>query len=176
MTRQCFGCREVKPLEDFARSRTCGRIGMCESCRSTRRKAVRADRMALRGKLIHTATDRTCCVCLLLRPISQFGANAQKSSGYQSYCNRCRSDEQRERQYGITRLRYDEMVIAQTGRCGSCSDPADLVVDHDHQTGFVRGLLCHNCNVAIGSLRDDPARIMAAAAYLITHESTIEAV
>ncbi len=43
---------------------------------------------------------------------------------------------------------------------------AKLMVDHDHTTGEVRGLLCHNCNRAIGLLREDPERLRRAIEYL----------
>ncbi len=43
-----------------------------------------------------------------------------------------------------------------------------LSIDHDHNTGDIRGLLCHNCNVAIGHLNDDPELLDAAAGYLRT--------
>lgn len=49
-----------------------------------------------------------------------------------------------------------------------------LVVDHCHKRGNVRGLLCGNCNIAIGLLRDDPALVDLAAAYL-RHWDAIEA-
>ncbi len=41
-----------------------------------------------------------------------------------------------------------------------------LMVDHDHETGKVRGLLCHHCNVALGHLQDDPNTIKALLDYL----------
>jgi hypothetical protein len=44
-----------------------------------------------------------------------------------------------------------------------------LAVDHSHETGAFRGLLCHSCNRAIGLLGDDPARLRAAAEYLEDH-------
>ena len=39
-------------------------------------------------------------------------------------------------------------------------------IDHDHETGEVRGVLCHNCNLAIGHLKDDPELVARALAYL----------
>jgi len=74
--------------------------------------------------------------------------------------------------YGVSFDEYEAMLVAQEGRCAVCrSEHAGgrwkrLHVDHDHATGKVRGLLCHNCNLAIGLLRDDPDRLLRAVEYL----------
>ena len=72
--------------------------------------------------------------------------------------------------YGITPADYDAMAEQQGGVCAICDlpPPADgvLCVDHDHDTGKVRGLLCRTCNTGIGHLRDDPALVRKAATYL----------
>jgi len=70
--------------------------------------------------------------------------------------------------YGITPQRYDEMALSQNGQCAicSCTPTRRLGVDHDHETGAVRGLLCSSCNFAIGLLKDSPELIDLAAAYL----------
>jgi hypothetical protein len=70
-------------------------------------------------------------------------------------------------EYGITLDEYEQMLEAQGGRCALGHDfRTKPVVDHDHCTGGVRGLLCQGCNIALGHLRDDPARCEAAADYL----------
>lgn len=53
--------------------------------------------------------------------------------------------------------------------CAICAATDDLVGDHDHATGLARGVLCRNCNLAVGNFKDDPARIRAAADYLERH-------
>ncbi len=61
------------------------------------------------------------------------------------------------------------MLAEQGGGCAVCGDPPGrtaLHVDHCHDTGLVRGLLCFRCNSAIGNLRDDPDIIAAALAYV----------
>lgn len=75
-------------------------------------------------------------------------------------------------QYGITPEDYARMLAEQDDACAVCRMPQrpgrirNLHVDHDHVTGRVRGLLCHNCNVAAGQMQDDPALVDALAAYL----------
>lgn len=69
--------------------------------------------------------------------------------------------------YGLSIQEYEQMVADQDGRCLICrSQPDRLVVDHDHQTGRVRGLLCSPCNLALGCLRDNADAARAAAQYL----------
>lgn len=76
------------------------------------------------------------------------------------------------RQCGIdfTVEAYDKIYAAQNGLCAICSKPekerAYLSVDHDHITGKIRGLLCHQCNLMLGSARDNPSVLENAAGYL----------
>lgn len=72
------------------------------------------------------------------------------------------------RTYGLTVQDYDQMLSSQSGRCPICGKPPEkrLVVDHSHETGAVRGLLCGHCNTAIGFLRDDADSCSRAAEYL----------
>ena len=80
------------------------------------------------------------------------------------------------RHYGITLEEFDAMHEAQTGLCAACGQPesrrtpsggvAPLHVDHDHETGRVRRLLCYHCNNALGHFRDDPDLMRRAADYI----------
>ena len=88
-----------------------------------------------------------------------------------------RSKKRRVARYGLTVAQYDQMVMAQCGACAVCGRQAgeasesfrfdQLVIDHDHATGEVRGLLCASCNLAIGILGDDLIRVRRAADYLV---------
>ncbi|MFF3908865.1 endonuclease VII domain-containing protein [Streptomyces sp. NPDC001848] len=60
----------------------------------------------------------------------------------------------------------DEMVASQMGLCVICLKAPAVHVDHCHKTGKVRGVLCFNCNSAIGKLDDDPDIGRRAVAYL----------
>jgi hypothetical protein len=84
----------------------------------------------------------------------------------------------RLRRYGLTLDTYSAMRFAQGERCAICRDPLDdaakPAVDHDHATGAVRGILCMNCNFAIGHLKDSPLRADKLAAYLRKHAPTLK--
>ena len=77
--------------------------------------------------------------------------------------------------YGLAVERYDEMLAQQDGLCAICGKPpkpdgtraaSRLHVDHDHETGQVRRLLCNNCNRALGYFGDDVATLTSALHYL----------
>lgn len=71
------------------------------------------------------------------------------------------------RQYGITEDEYQVMLKAQGGRCAICDAPMEGPhIDHDHQSGKVRGLLCFSCNTGLGHLGDDRDRLLGALTYL----------
>lgn len=72
-----------------------------------------------------------------------------------------------KQRYGLTKAAYDDLASGQEGRCKICQDvPSKLYVDHDHETGVVRGLLCHNCNSLLGQAYDDVDILLAAVKYL----------
>jgi hypothetical protein len=73
-----------------------------------------------------------------------------------------------KRLYGISAAEYDALLAKQGGACAICRKRSKgrLCVDHCHVTGTVRGLLCSACNIALGSLKDDQASLVAALAYL----------
>ena len=72
--------------------------------------------------------------------------------------------------YGITVETFLKMLDAQNGACAICEKICvtgeRLCVDHDHETGQVRGLLCRKCNSAIGMFDDEPVLVERALQYL----------
>lgn len=72
--------------------------------------------------------------------------------------------------YGITKEEYLHLAKEQNDVCKICKEPNDhgwmLAVDHCHDTGRVRGLLCNTCNRALGFFDHDPERILRAKAYI----------
>jgi hypothetical protein len=126
-----------------------------------------------------------------MKPIEDFGLSVQTRYGRRPICRTCSSAKARawskanpdkfrrnqrrsvlKRQYGMTPEGFDDMLAAQGGRCAVCrtADPrgrhGSWHVDHCHETGRIRGLLCGRCNRAIGFFGDDRSLLLAAAEYL----------
>ncbi len=88
-----------------------------------------------------------------------------------------RRQSRRGRTYGLTAEDLERMLIEQGGLCAICerSPARRLCIDHCHATQKVRGLLCDNCNIALGLLDDDPERLRAAIAYVLRARGVGEA-
>lgn len=96
-------------------------------------------------------------------------------------------DAERQRKFGVTRAQYADMFLAQEGACAICRQPETatrnglvkaLAVDHCHETGAVRGLLCVACNTGIGKFNDNRSTMLSAIKYLDKHsgrESSVPA-
>lgn len=86
------------------------------------------------------------------------------------------------KKFKLTPAAYDAMLAAQGDVCAICRNPEThpghsgtprrLVVDHDHDTGMVRGILCSRCNQGVGYFSDSIATLEAAIAYLKKHHES----
>jgi hypothetical protein len=139
---------------------------------------------------------KRCSGCGTVKPIAGFSSKPYGRPGFRKLCKVCSSragmqrrdkDPDKElnrhlvRKFGITLEDFRALVAKQGGVCAICGEPPTivlgrrvqgrlatprLVVDHDHATGVVRGLLCVPCNRGIGLLKDDPKRLRSAFEYL----------
>lgn len=78
-------------------------------------------------------------------------------------------------EYGITVEAHDAMWVKQKGLCAACGESATSKriarghLDHNHNTGKIREILCIKCNVALGALKESPAKIIGLLHYLQRH-------
>lgn len=115
--------------------------------------------------------QKLCVDCKRRRRPSAYTLSPTWGKRRHNRCDDCHRvflrDHNLQQRYGITLAQYEELNEAQGGRCLTCKDESDkLVVDHCHESGKIRGLLCHPCNLTIGQAKDDPARLIALAKYL----------
>lgn len=81
-------------------------------------------------------------------------------------------DARLKSRYGISLEERDAMITLQGNQCAGCRSPlgdwcsSSVHVDHDHETGAVRGVLCFACNTFLGKMGEDVAAIRALADYL----------
>lgn len=127
---------------------------------------------------------KICSKCGEEKPYEAFQKRNTKN-GYRGQCKTCRNSVNRtyydsnkraewhlQKTYGLTLADYDYLLQLQQGVCGNpaCSkEPEEgkrLCIDHNHQTGEVRGLLCNGCNTAAGLAQDHPDVLRGLADYL----------
>lgn len=116
------------------------------------------------------------------RPCKQCGVDFRQTHGHDQYCSQtCRDarsawvrrENRLRRQYGVSQAWYEERLRVQGGVCAICRQAGAtafngelLAVDHCHNSGLARALLCGPCNSILGYARDDPAILRRAADYL----------
>ena len=136
---------------------------------------------------------KICADCLQEKDVEEFKTltNRLPNRRY-SYCKACAYEKERKRwsrlsqkeqrskwlktKYGLDWDAYESMYTKQRGRCAVCRITISLTdkdnshtvacVDHDHEIGHIRGLLCNHCNRAIGLLKDDSSIAMRMVNYL----------
>jgi len=119
-----------------------------------------------------------CSRCREWKFPKEFNKNRKQKSGLNYSCRPCSTLRIREYnlpvKYGITAGKFAEMILAQGSKCACCAKPFQMegsrmdrpAVDHNHNTGEVRSLLCGRCNLAAGNLLDSSRQAELMAAYL----------
>lgn len=100
-------------------------------------------------------------------------ANPEKVSTTKKVCRKKKPERvlaANLKKYNLTIVGYNALLLAQDGCCAICRKPPEkhrLSVDHDHETGRVRGLLCGNCNAMLGHAHDNVQTLELAIKYLV---------
>lgn len=153
--KTCTKCHQSKPLDEFYEIKA--------------------------SKTARTSDGRfaECKQCNRARALAHLKASRARDPEGHARKRRVWTRSARLRQYGMTEADYNALLSGQGGGCAICGTTeagaggGQLPVDHDHETGEVRGLLCHNCNSGLGRFGDDPDRLIAAASYLLVRRSPI---
>ncbi|MCX4593160.1 endonuclease VII domain-containing protein [Streptomyces sp. NBC_01549] len=168
--KRCSRCKEVKPRAAFA-SNKAARDGLQAYCRECWAEYHQARQLSkgrnVRPRVKVPEGHKFCRACGEIKPHNEWHRNATASDGPSTSCRAAKGRAGHlKRHYGMTEAERDEMVASQMGLCVICLKAPAVHVDHCHETGRVRGVLCFNCNSAIGKLGDDPDAVRRAAAYL----------
>lgn len=159
--KQCTGCGKVKPLDSYHSSigTADGRQSRCKECKLAGNLAWRK---ANKNKVAESKRGYAI-------------RNREAMRKYQKEYRALRGAEAAEyrrrwnlaTRYSLTIEDFTRLLESQGGCCAVCGRKGGRqVVDHDHDTGEVRGILCVRCNVAIGSLGDSVEGLMRAVRYL----------
>lgn len=143
MEKTCKKCGVVYPLtSEFWRVKTREKCGFTTPCKNCHRKHEKEKRFNPEKKK---------------RNQIQYKKWYLKNRGYTTKRTRLEN-------FGINENQYQELVKKQNGVCAICGNPEkakingnvkSLAVDHCHKTNLIRGLLCSNCNTALGLLKDN---------------------
>jgi hypothetical protein len=125
---------------------------------------------------------KTCNTCKVNKPLAEFHKNGRQ--GYKIHCKPCLSKIRKkysngrvgklaarkahlQARYKLTLEDWHALLISQSGRCAICNDPMkEPHIDHCHENGKVRGLLCFRCNNGLGFFKDNTEYLQQAIRYL----------
>ena len=144
MDKKCTNCNETKSTDEFQRNKKKkdGFQSWCRACQNSwNNKSQKIRRSTIEGKQKYNEYMR------------QFAWNRKK--------------------IGVNPSEYDRKFFEQKGCCAICNRHQSefnmsLAVDHDHETGQVRGLLCVNCNLFVGRLEKEENIAKKAESYLVS--------
>ncbi len=136
--KKCRGCHRYKPIDRFYGGKRDGLRPRCKTCTTRENLAWRK-------------------------------ANPEK---HRLTFRRVNHRSNLRLRFGITIEQFDAIYAACDGKCAICRKPETrgrrLSLDHDHETGELRGFLCSRCNLLIGNAKDDPVVLERAAVYVRT--------
>lgn len=170
----CSRCKETKLIEMFNFKPTTqdGRNTICRTC--TNIFSVRSNQKRKLHREV--AIEKRCSHCDLIKPAKDFYIDKGYEEGLSKRCRLCHRATihlaRRCRQFGITVEQYVYMAHAQNDVCAICKripldvHPNGFSIDHCHNTGIVRGLLCNHCNTGLGFFEDNPKALAQAIVYL----------
>lgn len=203
-TKTCVKCGERRPCEDFDNNATRVNIKVCLTCRNGGTVNWEQENLKRRANgLTDIPLTKTCAVCNQNKNRDFFTRHNCRGDGLSQFCKECTSikyrklysenrDKENKRRYqsylktkyGITLEQKEQLFKAQGRVCAVCNSDnvgrsisgkdVKWPVDHDHKTGKVRGILCHNCNMALGNVKESIDTLKQLISYLEKHNNNIQ--
>lgn len=175
---KCTTCNIVKAERHFEYRKDTGKL------RAQCRKCSKGYETLLEERIEKTITlleqeKKECSKCSEIKELVEFSKDSSTRTGYCSPCKKCVREKQLSEKettknrtlklrYGVSLEEVENMLDIQEGECAICNTNITdtYQVDHCHNTGSVRGLLCKPCNMGIGFLKDDIGILENAIKYL----------
>ena len=168
------------PYKAYVNDVKTGKSTKCKQCRTEEQSTAKANIVA---------GVKKCGTCNITKPLDLFYNSISSGDGKGSRCKPCDSIARKQwttnnpakakqssrnrgvlHKYGITQDKYLAMFKQQDGKCAICSTTDNkgksFSIDHCHETGTIRGLLCNQCNRGIGMLGDTASTVLLAYEYL----------
>lgn len=160
--KQCPNCRELKDRSEFSKDRhkADGLCSWCKECIRSRQQQNKEKLQAYTNQYYQDNKERLCQM--------QKQRNQNNSEARSQVARRARL----RYNYDISLEEYNDLFSKQEGKCAICGTHQSelnksLCVDHDHETGEVRGLLCRTCNAGLGMFKEQRELFLKALEYLI---------
>lgn len=171
MNKTCTKCNINKEIEEFGFSRPGVRRSNCKECKRKYNKEYLGKNPDKAKKYKENRKEQQ----------KQYrNANKQKRNEYLKEWGKNNPEKKRAQKYrfryGIDLQDYEVMLKSQENCCKICGSKETnrknteyFAVDHCHETGKVRGLLCYNCNSGLGKFKDNPELLEKAIDYLLSN-------
>ena len=98
---------------------------------------------------------KKCYKCKTKKPLNLFSTDNSRKDKKNPRCNDCLRTHRVNKAFGITLKEYESYFEKANKTCYSCGSTKNLVLDHNHETGEIRGVLCNSCNRALGYAKDN---------------------
>jgi hypothetical protein len=194
--KTCNRCKEEKELDCFSKQAK-AKDGIRPYCKSCAAKAHQEGLVRIAEKRAHPSfiapTEKCCSLCKKTKKAEEFSETFRTVDGLHSRCKSCINNIARERykedpvklseinrrakykaKYGLTVDDYDVLFAKQGGKCALCGidntgreNAKHFAIDHCHDTGVIRGLLCSPCNTALGLMKDNVDTMYNAIGYVL---------
>lgn len=166
--KTCSKCKEDLPISRFSKDTGTrdGFYAWCKPCKQSQQRS-RSFEPAQDG-------EKKCNTCGLIKHIIEFKKAKHCTSGRGNECRDCLSFREIQYRYSLSKEDWHDLLSHQQGGCAICGELDQrsrvLNVDHCHNTGKIRGLLCNSCNRGLGYLKDDAEILLKASNYIRKHK------
>lgn len=159
LPKKCTKCGIVRAASEFyaARAILSGLTSTCKKCRV--------------GNYPRSKSPKKCTKCEAVKSATEFYTRKASLDGLLSWCKICDAAKRKLRAYGVAPETHLLMLESQNYAC-ICGKPVTMSdpIDHCHETGRVRNILCANCNCTLGYTDDNPSTLRKLADNLERHQ------